>query len=131
MPSITAFQAKKSVALLLKLGFIKKSGKGYIQAAPLITTGLDFTSLAVRNFHRKTAELAMSAVDRFPKEQRDFSSCTTHCSMKTMMQIRNEIALCRKKIMTIVLEDNYPEMVFQCNFQVFPVSDGNDELLKE
>jgi uncharacterized protein (TIGR02147 family) len=122
LPPITPSQAKRSVELLLKLGLIKKKGKGYARSSALVSTGPEVTSLAVANFHRTMAERAGAAMDDVKKEERDITACTVNISPRGFEEIKKAVAECRKKVMAITEADTPAERVYQVNFQVFPVS---------
>jgi uncharacterized protein (TIGR02147 family) len=124
-PPITPVQAKRSVELLLKLGFIQKKGKVYSRKSALITTGPAVTSLAVANFHRTMAQRASAAMDIIPKEERDMSACTVNISQKGFERIKEAVDECRKKVLEIAGADIPAERVYQVNFHVFPISAKN------
>lgn len=121
-PAITHAQAKRSIELLLKLGFIKKENGGYVQSSTFIGTQPEINSLAVVNFHRKMGELALLALDRIPKEERNISSSTIFISGKTFDIIRNKIVDFKKDIMELVNSNSEEEKVYHLNVQIFPVS---------
>jgi uncharacterized protein (TIGR02147 family) len=121
-PQITPVQAKRSVALLLKLGLIRKKNNGYIHSSGIISTGPEVTSLAVAKFHKTMAGLAAEAVNDVRKEDRDNTACTVYISQKGFEEIKKAIAECRKKVLAITEADSPVDRVYQVNFQVFPVS---------
>lgn len=122
LPSITEAQARRSVELLLKLGLIKRNGKGYERTSRVISTGDEVSSLAVVNYHRQMAALAGAALDAISREERNISACTVNISLKGLREIEKAVSDCRKKILTIAEADSPANRVYQVNFQVFPVS---------
>jgi uncharacterized protein (TIGR02147 family) len=121
-PSITQKQARRSVELLLDLGLIKKTGKRYIQTEPLVSTGPVVNSIAVTNFHRKTALLAAESFDRHVRQERTITSCTVTLSENHFQMLKKEIADLRKKALELAEEPISPNRVYQMNMQLFPVS---------
>jgi uncharacterized protein (TIGR02147 family) len=121
-PAISHKEAAKSVKLLLKLGLIKKKGNQYVQSSPFITTGDEVSSVGVANFHRKMAHLAAEAIDSYPRDKRNITSCTVRISNETYEKMIEEIAEFRKKLLCIVGRDENPDRVYQVNFQAFPVT---------
>jgi uncharacterized protein (TIGR02147 family) len=121
-PAITPEQARRSVELLLDLGLLKKHGKGYLQANPIISTGPEATSVSIANFHRKMAELAAQSYDRHPKNIRTITSCTLAISEERFLQIKKDIADFREKVMALAQEPKKGMRVYQLNLQLFPVS---------
>jgi uncharacterized protein (TIGR02147 family) len=121
-PPITPGQAKRSVALLLKLGLIRKKNSGFVHSSTMISTGPAVTSLAVANFHKTMAEKAAEAVNTVSKEERDMTACTVYISRQGFEEIKKAIAECRKKVLAITETDEPVDRVYQVNFYVFPVS---------
>jgi uncharacterized protein (TIGR02147 family) len=121
-PPITPKQARRSVELLLELGFIVTKGSTYLRRSAVISTGLQVSSLAVTKFHRTMAQRAAEAMDTVPKRERDMTACTVSISEKGFEQVKEVVTDCRKKIMAIAEANSPPERVYQVNFHVFPVS---------
>jgi uncharacterized protein (TIGR02147 family) len=121
-PSITPKQAKRSIELLQKLGLIKKRGSGYVQTAPLIATGPEVNSLAVANFHRAMGRLAVEALDRIPKQERNITASTVYLTADMFDTVRKKIEDFRKELLALAETVKEGERVYQINFQVFPVS---------
>jgi uncharacterized protein (TIGR02147 family) len=121
-PSITPEQARRSVELLLELGLIRKNGKRYEQTEPLVSTGPVVDSIAVANFHRKTALLAAESFDRHTRQERTITSCTITLSEEHFQILKREIADLRKKALELAEEPLSKNRVYQMNMQLFPVS---------
>lgn len=116
-------EVKKALALLQKVGLLKKSGDGYEQAAKSITTGnLEVASLSVREMHRQMGELAVRALDEIPVKERDISGLTLGISENAFYRITKEIADFRRRITSIVLEDSGETKVYRLNLQLFPLT---------
>jgi uncharacterized protein (TIGR02147 family) len=121
-PPITPGQAKDSVELLLKLGLLKKKGSRFARSSALVTTGSEVSSVAVSNFHRTMAQLGSAAVDTAQKNERDLTACTVNISAKGFEEIKDAIAECRKKVLSIAEDDTPADRVYHINFHMFPVS---------
>ena len=122
-PAITPAEAKKAVALLEKMGFIKKCDRGFYQLVDdIITTGYEAKSLAINNFLISTNELARQAIDRYPHEQRSMSTLTFSCSAEGYAQIDERLKRFRREILEIVRTDKDTDRVYHINFHVFPMS---------
>jgi uncharacterized protein (TIGR02147 family) len=128
VPRITPGQARKSVALMEKLGLIRKvANNWYKVVVKSIATPREVASLATLNFHRESAELALQALLTFPKERRNISGVTLGISRKTYDRICEEIREFRTKLLKIAEEDKSADSVYQLNFQFFPVSNTKAE----
>ncbi len=123
VPKISPAMARKSIALLETLGLIKKNGHGvYVKVSPVWTTGEEARSLAVVNYQKAIMDIAKDAFDRFPKEKRYMSTLTVSVSHDLFDEIQNDIKALREKILSAAQNCKNPDIVYQCNFSVFPVA---------
>lgn len=122
-PPITASEAKKSVALLERLGLIYKDADGtYRLQDKAISTGVYEKTLAIANFQRETMKLAQESLDRVPKTERDISTMTIGISQDALEKIQVLLQETRRKIAEIATADADSDRVFQLNVQLFPLS---------
>jgi len=123
-PRITAKQAKDSVKLLLDLGMIQKTASGkYKLTESTLSTGDELTSLAVLQHQKKTLELGIEALEKFPTEMRDISTVSAGISEKGFRTIKKEIQLFRKHLQGLIEQDKDLDRVYQINFQLFPLTE--------
>jgi uncharacterized protein (TIGR02147 family) len=122
MPPITTRQARASVALLLKLGLIKRRGRRYELTHKVITTGDETRSVAVRNFHVQNLQLAAKAIDSVPAPERDMSCVVARLSDKGFSAIKAEVQQFRKRLMAMIEEDKDPQRVYHISMQLFPTT---------
>lgn len=123
IPPISAGEAKRSVDLLEKLGFIEKdAGGAFVRKDSTITTGEIWKSVAITHFQLQALDLAKQAMDRFAKSERDMSTLTLSCSAETFAAIRERMKSWRQELAELVKNDPRPDGVFQINFQAFPLS---------
>ncbi|MBD3345516.1 MAG: TIGR02147 family protein [Chitinivibrionales bacterium] len=124
-PEITPDQAKSSIQLLTKLGFLKKNEQGYLEPTDRsISSGETENSPEVSEFHEQTMSLAREAMNKVPLDQREMSTMTISISDRTYKEVLNTIKACRQQLFKIARNDKTPRRVFQINFQVFPLSKG-------
>lgn len=121
-PALSVRQVRQSVALLLKLGLIVKSGKGFAQSDSIITTGDEVISLAIQNFHQQNLFLAGESMDTVPPPDRDVSCLVAGLSEKGFRLYKSEIQALRKRLLKIAKEDRGPVKVYHASFQLFPTS---------
>ncbi len=127
-PSITVQEARDSIALLIKIGFIEKTeDNNYIQKTPAITTGQEITSEGVRSLNKRLSILGTAAIENFSPEERDITSLTIGLNHKNYTLIKEEIKEFKKRIIRIVDGDNKPDMVYNINLQLFPLSNRDDD----
>lgn len=122
-PEITANQVKKAIVVLQKIGFIKKTEDGYYKPdRNFITTGKVWRSVVIDIFQKTMMENGVTALDRFPREKRDFSTMTMIFSKEGYNKVRQILKRTREEIAHIEEEDREGNQVFQINMQLFPVS---------
>ena len=125
-PPITAAQARKSVLLLEKLGFIRKDEDGsYRLVDKTITSAPEVISLAIHNFHQQTVELARKALNDLPRARRNFTGVTLGISASTYRRVCSEIERFRNRLLELAgSENNQGEAqgVYHLNLQFFSVS---------
>ncbi|MEO7427155.1 MAG: TIGR02147 family protein [Fibrobacteria bacterium] len=122
IPPIPAREAKKSVQLLERLGFIRLGDDGrYMQTSAVISTGDEVSSLNIINYHKQVSRLAEGAHDLSFKEERDISALTLGISEDAFLKIKTRIQAFRKEIMDLASASTVPDRVYQLNFQLFPV----------
>ncbi|MBL8026226.1 MAG: TIGR02147 family protein [Fibrobacteres bacterium] len=122
-PRITVKEARKSIKLLLQLGLIKKSENGrYKQENPLISTGMDISSLAVRKLNDTLSTLGREAIERYQPTERNITSMIAGVSDDSYPLIIKEINEFYQRIMSIVSADNKTNRVYNINLQLFPLT---------
>jgi uncharacterized protein (TIGR02147 family) len=125
-PPIRPTEARKAVALLQKLGMIKKGRDGtFAIAEKTITAGREIAQLGISNFQRQTTELALKAIQDLPKDKRNISGLTMGISRKTYETVCGEIAAFQSKLQALAERDNDADNVYQLNFHFFPLSNVN------
>lgn len=123
LPAITPAQARSALKTLERIGLIKRTVDGvYERGEAIVSTGQQWSSLAITNFQKTMMQLAMEAVDRVPKEHRDVSTLTLSISSRTLKEIQDKLAACRSEILELAKRDDFAEHVYQVNVQVFPLS---------
>jgi len=130
-PPISAYRARQSVALLLRLGLIRKTKQGYEQADTIITTGNDVPaihgdaySLAVLNFHLQNLALAAESIETCPKQERDISCLIVALDKGGIEYFKKEVHAFQEKLLKYVegQQAGRPNRVYHVNFQLFPTS---------
>lgn len=123
LPAITEKQARESIALLLRLGFLKKENDRYIQSSPILSTGQDIKAHQVINYQVQMLKLAIEAFDRFGHDDHLFTSSTTLCVSKaTYALLKNRNREHRQELLRIAEADKKADQVYQLNINMFPLS---------
>lgn len=125
-PPITAAQAKKSVELLERLGFISKNNDGsYRLDNKSITSAPEVINLAIHNYHLKSSEMARKALNDLPRNRRNFTGLTLGISASAYKQVCKELEFFRTRLLELAGNDDRSEeeqCVYQLNLQLFSVS---------
>lgn len=123
-PPITEVDARQSVELLQKLGVVYKADDGQFHATHkfLTTEGMSMGQLAIKNMQKTMALLGADAIDSVPRESRDISGVSISIASESIPRIRDEIQVCRRRIMEIAASDAPCDSVYRVNFHLFPVS---------
>lgn len=122
-PPIRQSEAKESVQLLERLGFVEPNGVGGFKSKEAtLKKEPGFPSVVLANFLKTNIEMAVEALERYPKENRDISALTLSLSDEAFTKVKEEIKALRKRILALTETDSAPTKVYQCNFQFFPLS---------
>jgi len=128
-PAISVEQAKKSVQLLVRLGFLNKEGNHYVQSEPLLATSgsTDFEIHQLMNFQIQQLKMAIAAYDRWKQDKRLTSATVFSVSRKTYRQFVEVLRECRLQMMKLAMEDNCPDQVYVLSMNFFPMTCENTE----
>lgn len=129
-PRIRPDEAKKALAVLGRLGFIRNDETGaFVLADAVISSGVlnpatDVSALNVVNFQKEVMVLANESLDRFGAKSINLSSLTLGISDASVKAIKEELAAVRDRIAALAEKDTAADRVFQLNMQLFPLSDS-------
>ena len=131
-PAITSAQARESIELLEKLGFIKRLASGEFRpAVEHVKKQSAFSPVHYYQYLKSQMELGLGAMERTPKEERDISAVSVTLSLDSFQSIREEIKALRQKMIQISEAENKKfwngihgdtRRVYQGVFELFPVS---------
>ncbi len=122
-PPITAAQARKSIAILSKLGFIKPDETGvYRKTDPVLTSGEEWRSVAIANYQMENMNLARKAFEKQSLSARRFSTLTLSLSAGAAKELMQKLKEFESRCLERAKEDPLPDRVYQFNFQAFAVS---------
>jgi uncharacterized protein (TIGR02147 family) len=122
-PKISVDEAKESVQLLKKLGFIQEDKDGYYSLIHKnITTSDRWKSLAVKLFQADTIGLAKESLDRHLKDIRDISTMTIGIAPEDIDEIKELAKEFRQSILKIKSGNSKASCVYQVNIQIFPLT---------
>jgi uncharacterized protein (TIGR02147 family) len=120
-PPITHSEAAQSLRLLKKLGFIKKTERGYEPVEQVIQSDPELYHVYASMFHREMIRLGMESISRFPHEVREISGTTLRISKSDVTRVKKLLQNFRKQLLDFAAGSQDPDQVYQMNFQFFPV----------
>jgi uncharacterized protein (TIGR02147 family) len=126
-PRIGAKQAKQSVELLLRLGFLKKENGRYVQTEPVLSTGYGVSAHQIVKFQIEMLKHAIESFNLAGERERLNSSTTFGISGELFAHFVAMIRDFRLKLMELARLDNKASMVYQLNLNLFPVSRRVDD----
>jgi len=123
-PPITAKQARESIALLRKLGLIKKNERGFLKPVDRsITTGPYVKDALISQYQVKCLDLAKRAMVNETLGPKNFSTMTLRISRDAYKVLEKRLQSFKAEVRSIAHKDEKPaEVVYQVNIQVFPNS---------
>lgn len=122
-PPIGATEVRQATRRLLELGFLIRTPEGkYQQTEPLLSTGFEVHSMAVRQFNKQMVELAAQSLDGVPVPERSVTGVTMAVSAATYRLITEEIRTLQDRILQLVESDPEANRIYQLNVLLFPVS---------
>lgn len=127
VPSISEDEAARALEDLLELGLIERNAEGEIvRGDPSVTTGHEVQSLAIANYHREMLERAGNSIETVPREDRDLAAMTVCISRDSIAEIKARVHDFRELLFEYCDADEDPQVVFQINTQLFPLSRISD-----
>jgi uncharacterized protein (TIGR02147 family) len=130
-PRITPQEAASGIQELIKMGLLKRDARGkLLQTDAIISTADEVTSSAVVQYHKQMMTLASESIERFPREARDISAQAFGISERNALEIKEMIQKFRKDVMEVVARDQVPELIYQLNYQLFPLTNLEDRKKK-
>jgi uncharacterized protein (TIGR02147 family) len=128
LPPISAEQAKESVALLERIGLIRRDKDGVFRhTTELISTGGEWRSIAIQGFQEETIKLALDSLRNHPRSLRDISSVSLTVSSEDLDKIQELTKLYRKEVLSIAKASDRPDRVYHLNIQLFPMTNELDK----
>lgn len=129
IPKISRTEVQSSIALLERLGFVRRTGDDVFEYAnPLLTSaGSKVDGSVLRRYHNEMILLAEKALHAVKKEERDISTITLSTDSEGVEQIKKRIEQCRADIMSIAQQTIKSDKVIQLNIQLFSLCKGFGE----
>jgi uncharacterized protein (TIGR02147 family) len=123
-PPISQNDARNALEVLKQLKLIEKDGHGgWNITQQIVTTGGEVKSSAVRDFHRRTLELAQESLDRHPIAERDVSSIVFTVDQADIPEFKQRIEDFRRGLLQFAKRSEHANRVYALNVSMFPLSE--------
>ena len=123
-PPISQDEARNALEVLKQLNLVEPDGRGgWNITQKIVTTGSEVKSVAVRDFHRRTLELAQASLDRHKSEERDISSVVFTVDEAELVEIKHRIEEFRRGILQFARHSESANRVYALTVSMFPLSD--------
>lgn len=123
-PPISQNDARNALEVLKQLKLIEKDGHGgWNITQQIVTTGGEVKSSAVRDFHRRTLELAQESLDRHPITERDVSSIVFTVDQADIPEFKQRIEDFRRGLLQFAKKSEHANRVYALNVSMFPLSE--------
>lgn len=125
-PPISGNQARESIRLLERLGFIERDSQGlYHQTQNLLHTKVGSAdAFVIEKFQIEMLQVAIRAYDIVPVRDRMMTSATFSISKQTFELFKMRIRELQYQLMEMARIDTNPDSVYQFTMNIFPVSQG-------
>ena len=123
VPPISPGEARAALELLLRLELVERGQDGKLHRRDVsLTTGHDVRALAVENYHRQMLGKAAAAIEVVEPEHRDLGALTVCVSGETAEALKERLRAFRESLLDLADRDPNPEVVYQVNMQLFPLT---------
>lgn len=126
-PRITVEQARQSIELQLRLGYLEfnEDLQKIVTPQSHIRVPEGVTNLAIHKFHQEMLQLSERSLSEIEAYERDLSAVTLQLNSEHIPEIKEILRDARKKIVALseTLRGSESAAVFQLNMQLFPVSE--------
>lgn len=128
LPPIPVEQAEDALDLLTDLGLLAQDDDGrWAPAEALVSTGAEVKGMHYVQYHRAMIGRALASLDDLVPAERDISSVTVTLGADALPQLKERLRSFRRELLQLSAAHPDPKRVVQINFQVFPLSKGEND----
>jgi uncharacterized protein (TIGR02147 family) len=125
-PKITPEQARQSLELQVRLGYVQVSQDNkYSLSHSHIRVPEGLNNLAVHKFHQEMLQLSERSLTEADAGERDLSALTVRLTKEQMTEVKKMLREVRRKISELSDLNSAEENIFQMNIQLFPVTENS------
>ncbi len=122
-PRITPEQAKNSVELLLRLGYLTQSDDSKLSMThSTIRVPEGASHLSIHSYHQEMLQLSARSLSEIEPEERDISALTVSLSAEQIVHVKKMMRDLRESIIQMGEENIDKYEIYQLNMQLFPLT---------
>jgi len=125
---ITPLQARESLQLLVRLGFVRKESDRWTVGESLLTTGDDVTSMMIRGLHKQFMDLSTQSLLNDPLSEREVSGLTVAIPRSKVPEVKHQIREFRRELNRSLSTTPQNEEVYHLIVSFFPLTRGGGRL---
>ncbi len=126
IPPLKIEEVKNSIELQCQLGLLKKQQikkkTKYSLSERHLSTDAAEVHQAIRSYQKKMLVKGIEAMDRFSKEERDFSTLTFAVDAQRFEEIKEILKETRRQIQRCIDSSGEPDGVYHLNMNIFPTA---------
>ena len=122
VPRVSLGEIRESVQLLQDLKFVEKTGSGFIQLDPILSSGGATKNRMVIEFQKEMLQRAIEAYSRFKNEDKLMASTTLTLSKENFEKIKGLLRKVKAQGLEMAGEEQDAEAVYQLCINLFPIS---------
>lgn len=122
VPAITAVQARRAVAVLERIGLIRKNEDGSWSQVSEAVVADDLPPHLVKKARNAYLRLALDASENLGPDVRNISCATVALGKESYEKVSRLLDTLHEQVVALAAQDRTPQKVYQMNLQLFPLS---------
>ncbi|MCB9495423.1 MAG: TIGR02147 family protein [Fibrobacteria bacterium] len=122
LPYVPEADVAASIQLLEEIGLIERSGDSWVVRDAFVASPPEGARTFVRAYQAASMDLAKGALETIPPSDRDITTLTLSFDHRDLPLVRERLGALRDSLIQLSTDARRPDLVFQVNLQVFPVT---------
>ena len=120
--TVTPDEVSRAIDDLLKLNLIFRDDQGNLQQThKSVATDSEVSSSLITKYHHDMIRRASNSIELIPRHEREISATCISISPKNVELVKRMVRDFRRQLLALSMEDDQAELVYQLNFQFFPL----------
>lgn len=114
--------ADRAVKRLIRLGMLEEKNSKLVRTQAKVRTSDDIASTSVKRAHFQTLELAKQALEKYPVEQRDYTTITMPTDPECLPEAKELIRKFQQDLCDLMTKKKNPTEVYRLSVELFPLT---------